>query len=394
MNDSDQQKIKILHVITTAEMGGAQLSTLRLLTLLNSTHRFDISLLYGESGPLEPEYQALEKQKTKVIRNPLLCRSFNPFKDLFLLMNLIHFFRKKKFNLVHTHCSKPSLIVRFAAFCSGIPGIIHTYHGFGHDYFLNPFLQKLYITLEFWLNKKSAAVIFIAKENLQRAESCSLVSLSPKNHLIPDCLDFETLSISPSTTSPPFKIPCMGSVLNFKEQKQPFALLNLFKRISLLYPSAQFILAGEGSGLKSCQEFTKQLNLSNVHFMGVLKDMEKFYSRLTLYVSVSRYEGLSMAELECLYLKIPMVLPFRGGITEIMKQGEQGFFYPLQDLNKALEHCCRILDGNFKYIPLSPDWILPYEAQAIRKTYQELYSSLYPFFQKKGSKHFQGQNST
>lgn len=83
-----------------------------------------------------------------------------------------------------------------------------------------------------------------------------------------------------------------------------------------------------------------------------------------------------MAELECLYLKIPMVLPFRGGITEIMKHGEQGLFYPFQDLNKALEHCSRILEGNFVYNSLPPEWILPYESRSILKTYQELYRLL------------------
>ena len=376
MNCSNPRKIKILHVISTAEMGGAQLSTLRLLSLLNSTQCFDLSLLYGESGPLEEEYLALEKQGIRVIRSPSLCRSFNPFKDLFLIIALIRFLRAKKFDIVHTHCSKPSLIVRFAAFCSGIPGVIHTYHGFGHDYFLNPFLQKLYIILEAWLNKRSSAVIFIAKENLKRAQSCHLVSLSPKNLLIPDCLDFEHLTLETPTHSLSIKAPFIGSVLNFKEQKQPFALLNLFKRISLLYPSAQFILAGNGAGLASCRKYAENLCLSNVQFPGALKDIKAFYSRLTLYVSASRFEGLSMAELECLYLNIPLVIPFRGGITDILKQGEQGFFYPFQDLNIALEYCRRILEGHFVYIPLSPDWLKPYESGTILKSYQELYRRL------------------
>ena len=101
--------------------------------------------------------------------------------------------------------------------------------------------------------------------------------------------------------------------------------------------------------------------------------MGLFYSHLSLFVSASRFEGLSMAELECLYLKIPMVIPFRGGITGIMKQGEQGFFYPLQDLNTAFEYCRRILDGHFVYIPLSPDWLKPYEYGTLLKAYQKLY---------------------
>lgn len=377
------KKNKILHIITTAEMGGAQLSTLRLLCLLQDSNLFDLHLLYGEAGPLESDYAELREKGIIVIRNPLLCRSFHPMKDFLLFISLILFFRKNRFDLIHTHCSKPSLVARVAALFSGVKAVVHTFHGFGHEYYRNPLLQKLHITLESLLNKKSAALVFVAKENLHRAEHIGLTPFhSPKNHIIPDCLAFEKLSIR---SYAPHQELCIGSVSNFKDQKQPFLLIELFKKISLLYPQARFLVAGEGKGLSSCRKHAENLNISNIVFLGAVKDMPFFYSRLSLFVSTSRFEGLSMAELECLYLGIPMVIPFRGGITEIMRDGEQGYFYPFGNLVTALSRCREILEGRFTFTPLPPEWMKIYDSGSILKSFLNLYNSCIPFHTEKPS---------
>ncbi len=57
-------------------------------------------------------------------------RKINPFFDLIALFQLISFFIKEKYDVVHTHTPKASFLGRLAAKIAGVPIIITTIHGF------------------------------------------------------------------------------------------------------------------------------------------------------------------------------------------------------------------------------------------------------------------------
>lgn len=55
--------------------------------------------------------------------------ALTPLRDLKALAQLIHYFRKNSFDIVHTHGLKPGLLGRVAARIAGVPIVIHTVHG-------------------------------------------------------------------------------------------------------------------------------------------------------------------------------------------------------------------------------------------------------------------------
>ena len=70
----------------------------------------------------------IEKQgiKIKTIR---FKRKISPISDLITLFRLYFYFKKEKFDIIHTHTPKPGLIGQLAAKMAGIPIIVNTIHG-------------------------------------------------------------------------------------------------------------------------------------------------------------------------------------------------------------------------------------------------------------------------
>jgi len=364
--------INLCHIITTSELGGAQLSTYRILIELAKQSNLNIFLIYGTKGPLSQDFQNLKN--VTVIRLNKLNRTFSPLKDLLSLIQVITIIKKKKIQIIHTHSSKASLIGRLAGIITRIK-IIHTYHGFGHDFFLNKYLRLIYIAVERFLNHHSHKLIFVCKTNLNKALHLKLTS-SEKSIIIPDTLNLKKLSSIKYDKNNSNHNITVGTVLSFKEQKQPFQILKLIKMLDIEFEKINFVLIGEGPLLEETKIRAKKLKIQNITFTGAQKDIIKYYQQFNLFIHASRYEGLSMAQIEALYLNIPIVITNQGGISEILEHGKQGFMYHTGDLKTAFEYCKIILNNNFKYQPLNNTIFDAWATKTILDKHISLYNTL------------------
>jgi hypothetical protein len=137
--------LKIAHIITQLELGGAQENTLYTVTHLDP-RSYECYLLTGQGGRLDGK--AKQALGTRVYFVPSLIRSINPWKDMLALLAMYRICRKEKFDLVHTHSSKAGILGRWAAKLAGVKKIIHTYHGFGFNDFQKPWTRWFFIAVE------------------------------------------------------------------------------------------------------------------------------------------------------------------------------------------------------------------------------------------------------
>src|SRR5262245_43414846 len=120
-------KLRVAHIITQLELGGAQKNTLYTVAHLDP-QRFEPTLLCGQGGLLKDEAKR-GKWHTYFLRP--LVRPVRPWKDAAALVSLYRKLRELKPHIVHTHSSKAGILGRIAAYLAGVPVIIHTFHGFG-----------------------------------------------------------------------------------------------------------------------------------------------------------------------------------------------------------------------------------------------------------------------
>lgn len=109
----------------------------------------------------------------------------------------------------------------------------------------------------------------------------------------------------------------LGFVGRFSMEKQP----EVFCRLTEVY-RGNLIAFGEGPML---EDLKKQY--PKVEFMGLERDIEKIYSKITILIVTSKFENCPMVILEAMARGIPTVAPRVGGIPEIIDDGENGLLY-------------------------------------------------------------------
>jgi len=111
--------MRVCHVITKPELGGAQFSTLNILSRLKKD-TFTVSIITSPKGILKPEYEGLKDVES--FFSPFLKRSINPILDILAFIHIYLIYRRHKYNIIHTHSSKAGIIGRWAALFYNLTG--------------------------------------------------------------------------------------------------------------------------------------------------------------------------------------------------------------------------------------------------------------------------------
>src|SRR5437870_5578301 len=139
------KRLRVLHMITRLELGGAQQNTLYTLAHLDRS-RFEPMLAGGPGGMLDPEAEQLKDVPVEYTH--ALVRQIDPLSDIRSYSRIRDILKRLKPHILHTHSSKAGVLGRLAAAAEHVPIIIHTYHGFGFHRYQNPLLFRTYLYAE------------------------------------------------------------------------------------------------------------------------------------------------------------------------------------------------------------------------------------------------------
>ncbi len=138
----------------------------------------------------------------------------------------------------------------------------------------------------------------------------------------------------------------IGSVANFRPQKDHATLLRAFAEIAREYPRARLVLVGDGPTRPAAEGLCHDLGIeSRVEFAGFVEDVGTAYRRFDLFVLASRYEGQGLVLLEAMSRGLPIVATAVGGIPETVRDGITGMLVPPSNV-EALAGSLRRLAGD------------------------------------------------
>ncbi|MBU0878958.1 MAG: glycosyltransferase, partial [Candidatus Omnitrophica bacterium] len=250
------KRIKILFIITYLELGGAQKQLLSILKTL-SPHKYSLTLCAGGKGYLKSKFLNLPWVRIKLF--PSLVREVNPFLDLAAFLKLFFFIKKNKFDIIHTHSPKASILGRWAAYLAGVRNIIYTVHGWPFHKFLKPLTYYLYLFLERVTAKITKKIIVVSYADLAQAlrkkichrDKVSLIHYGVEIEKF-DKVYKEREGKIPSTI---ITISCL------KPQKGIFYFLQTAKALLKDNLQLNFIIAGDGYLRKQIEKEIKLMKL-------------------------------------------------------------------------------------------------------------------------------------
>lgn len=327
------RRIRVAHVITRLCVGGAQENTLQTVRLLDRS-RFDVDLI---SGPTEGPEGSMEPLAAAwgipILRIPGLVRDPAPVKDFGAYRDLLRLFRKRRYDIVHTHTSKAGFLGRRAARTTGAAHIVHTPHGHIFGGYFSPLKTAAFTAMD-----RSAAAYTDALVALNEREAADhlarRIGRPGQWRTIHSGIDFapylaavekrretrEKLGVSPEE--------CLIGAVGRLEPVKGFPYLIEAARAVLSHHSqVRFVLAGDGSMRAALETAARDLG-PRFAFLGLRDDIPELMAAFDVLALPSLNEGQGRVLMEAAAAHTPAVAANVGGVGEFVSDGETGLLVP------------------------------------------------------------------
>ncbi len=267
-----------------------------------------------------------------------LSRGLSP-GDLAAVARLARAVRGGAFKFVHAHGFKAALVARPAAKAGRIPCVVTVHGDFAAAALtrLGPLYlraEKLlsrwtsgYITVSEWLAEELAVSFGVSRERLR--------TIPNGIPLTQDSGDFAGFPFAGG-------LPVVGTVARLAPQKGVADFVHAAARLSSRYPDLRFVVAGDGPERGRLEALAGLLGLDGrLFFVGHRNDVPALLLRLCVFVQPSLSEGQGITVLEAMAAGCPVVATAAGGLTELVKDNENGLLVSPGDagaLAKAIEN--------------------------------------------------------
>ncbi|SDY92873.1 Glycosyltransferase involved in cell wall bisynthesis [Saccharopolyspora shandongensis] len=317
--------LRVATVITRLAGGAGVLALRGAVALDPATHR--VAVITG-SGALLPDAEAAGLE---VIVEPALRAPISPAHDLLALHRLTTLLRRRRFDVVHTHCSKAGALGRIAARRAGVGRIVHTYHGFGFHEFQSGFRRRAYVEIERGLGRITDLALCVG--------SGVAVEALRRGLLAPDRIRTTGVAVdhdAPTRTArarrrarqrlglAPTDL-VVGSVGRLTYQKAPEDFVAALRALNR--PGVVGVWIGDGELAEPMRARIAESG-ARVVLAGERDDVAELLPAFDVFALPSRYEGLPLAIVEAMVCGVPVVATAVNAVGDVVAPGETGLLVP------------------------------------------------------------------
>ncbi len=267
-------------------------------------------------------------------------RNISPFLDLWSVIKLYRYLRRRPFDVVHIQTAKAGMIGRIAAHLARVPVIIYTAHAFPFHEYLSPWLIRLYTLLERFAAHLCNVIVVDSECVRARGLACK-VAAPDHIRVIPMGIDTERfhptkyraeresirteLGLVPGST-------VIGAVSRFVPDKGLDTLLRAVSMLAKKFPKLQCLLIGDGPLREELGNLSASLGLDRrVVFAGYRTDIPRALVALDLYMLPTRREGFGVAFAEAMSMEVPVIASRIAPLDEIIVDGRTGVLAEVGD---------------------------------------------------------------
>ena len=341
--------VRVVRIIARLNIGGPAIHATLLAERLDPA-RFTTTLVTGTEDASEGNYLALHGRQADVEVIPDLGREIRPLRDVKTLRRLMAVIRRVRPHVVHTHTAKAGAVGRLAAILTGVPVIVHTFHGHVLRGYFSPAKTEVYRTIERGLARRTHRLLTVTDR--VRDELIALgVGRADQYTTVPLGFDLAPL-VQAERRRGELRAelglgaaPLVGIVARLVPIKAHEVFLAAAARIHAAQPAARFLVVGDGERRQALEQQVDVLGLRPVtHFLGWRADLDRLYADLDVVVLTSRNEGSPVALIESMAAGVPVVSTAVGGVADVVADGTSGLLAAMDDDEAVARHVLTLLD--------------------------------------------------
>ena len=323
------KKIKVLHIIKTLGLGGAETNLLNLAGAFDAD-KVETHVAYSFGGEIEQRFRTSGVRLFKYADQSHRVKSLH---TIAIVMRLTRYIRKHRIDIVQTHNFNGHIWGLLAATLGGARLIEHV-----HDFRYTPThelarrygLQDQYKFIRYFRNRADRVIVLTRGDFdyvVQHGISAANKVLEMQNGIPLD----DAHAVKPRELRAQFNIAADAVVILTAARMDPTKnidlILRIAGRVAQAEPKAIFLIAGNGEHLEEYQARCRQSGLEQqVRFIGFHQDMYDLLAASDIFLLPSFLELHSIAILEALKMKLPVVISQGVGCNdEFIQNGVNGF---------------------------------------------------------------------
>lgn len=331
--------MKILHIISSGGMYGAEAVILNLSRVLNEHSHSSVLGVFCNSS--NPNLQLHEAAIREGIESNLI--SCNGQIDRTVIAKIRKLAMQTGADVVHAHGYKADVYVYFAMRDSGT-----RFYSTCHNWLQQGPLVSFYGIVDRWVLRSYAGVVAVSNEVKERLVKSGV--RAEKIQLIRNGIDLRPFAGAIPSLRPEknfLDALTVGWVGRLSNEKGADIFLRAAAKVLAVQPGTKFLLIGDGPDLATLTTLAEELRISqNVSFVGRRSDMPAVYASFDLMVSSSRQEGLPMAILEGMASGLPLVATSVGDVSSLVLDGQTGILVPSEEIELLADGIVKLLSDS------------------------------------------------
>ena len=350
--------MKILHIISSLEIGGAQRLLSEILPLMAKAH--DVTLLVNKE--VENDFSCKIKEAGVKIINCGCSNLHSP-------QNIIRIAKVAKgYGVVHVHLFPTVYWAAFASLLSSL-NLVYSEHSTS-----NRRRGKWYFKpIEKFVYSRYRKVISISQQTKEALTMwLGTKDGDPRFVVINNGVNLSSFQNMKAEKLYPYTLVMVSRFVESKDQ------MTVIRAMKLLPENVHVIFVGDGENLDSCKGLTSKEGLSErVHFVGKQSNVASWIAQADIGVQSSNWEGFGLTAVELMAAGKPVVATNVDGLKQVVEGA--GILFPVGDdvaLAKAVKE---LIDSPDYYKQVSErckEQSLKYDINCTAIKYLEVYRQL------------------